>query len=204
MSRNDIEDQSYSLGAWSLRPRGSNDASLQSWVGAATFRTALPGGTPAAVTMCAWGGPSHSPGVVWLDVDIEMNDLFRDFFLGFVKIHVLQHASREPVYGLAMIDELRRHGYQLGPGSLYPLLHGLEEAGLLGREDRIVAGRVRKYYVITALGTEALAEARERVRELVEEVVEGVGPDHLAEPSNIDDDDFPTGEGQERPAQASR
>jgi DNA-binding PadR family transcriptional regulator len=109
--------------------------------------------------------------------------LLRDFFLGFVKIHVLQHAAREPVYGLALIDELGRHGYRLGPGSLYPLLHSLEEAGFLKREDRVVGGRVRKYYVSTEAGAEALDEARLKIRELVKEVLEGGGPEHLPEPS---------------------
>ena len=102
----------------------------------------------------------------------ERDDLLRDFFLGFVKIHVLQHASRAPVYGLALIDELGHHGYRLGPGSLYPLLHGLEQAGFLAREDQIVGGRIRKYYVSTEAGERALDEARLKVRELVDEVLD--------------------------------
>ncbi len=36
-----------------------------------------------------------------------------------------------PVYGLAMIEELRRHGYELSAGTLYPILHGLERKELL-------------------------------------------------------------------------
>jgi DNA-binding PadR family transcriptional regulator len=102
--------------------------------------------------------------------------MLRDFFLGFVKIHVLHHAAQEPVYGLALIDELRRHGYELGPGTLYPLLHGLEAAGYLAREDRVVGGKVRKYYAITEAGRLALAEARLKIAELVDEVLEDQGP----------------------------
>jgi hypothetical protein len=45
--------------------------------------------------------------------------MLRDFFLGFVKVHVLHHAAQEPVYGLAMIEELRRHGYEVGPGTIW-------------------------------------------------------------------------------------
>lgn len=52
--------------------------------------------------------------------------MIRDFFLGFVKIHILHHAEQEPVYGLALIEELRRHGYTLSPGTLYPILHQLD------------------------------------------------------------------------------
>jgi DNA-binding PadR family transcriptional regulator len=55
--------------------------------------------------------------------------VLREFFLGFIKIHILHHAGEEPVYGLALIAELQRHGYVLSPGTLYPVLHQLEEAG---------------------------------------------------------------------------
>jgi DNA-binding PadR family transcriptional regulator len=105
--------------------------------------------------------------------------ILRDFFLGFVKIHVLHHAAEEPVYGVALIEELRRHGYELSPGTLYPLLHGLEEAGYLARENRVVGGKVRKYYTITPAGRDALDEARSKIRELVDEVLEEPGASTL-------------------------
>ena len=53
----------------------------------------------------------------------------REFFLGFIKIHVLYHASKGPVFGAEITDELGRHGYHLGPGTLYPTLHRLEKEG---------------------------------------------------------------------------
>ena len=99
------------------------------------------------------------------------DSLTRDFFLGFIKIHVLHHAGEEPVYGLAMIEELRRHGYELSPGTLYPILHTLEGAGYLVKEGKNVDGRIRKYYRITEVGQAALGEARARIRELVDEVL---------------------------------
>ena len=97
--------------------------------------------------------------------------MIRDFFLGFVRIHVLHHATLEPVYGLAMIEELGRHGYDLSAGTLYPILHGMEEDGLLERTERTVEGRVRKYYTATAKGRAALDEAKGKIRELVAEVL---------------------------------
>lgn len=100
--------------------------------------------------------------------------MMRDFFLGFIKIHVLHHAAHEPIYGVAMIAELARHGYQLSPGTLYPLLHSLEEQGYLVREERVVEGRVRKYYAITQAGSMALQEAKPKIAELVHEVLEDV------------------------------
>jgi PadR family transcriptional regulator len=53
-------------------------------------------------------------------------NMVRDFFLGFIEVHILHHAAQEPVYGLALISELRRHGYELSPGKMYPVLHELE------------------------------------------------------------------------------
>jgi DNA-binding PadR family transcriptional regulator len=99
--------------------------------------------------------------------------MIRDFFLGFIKIHILHHAAEEPVYGLALIEELRRHGYELSPGTLYPVLHQLEESGYLGRLDRVVDGKVRKYYTLTSRGRAALADARTKIGELVGEVLGG-------------------------------
>jgi PadR family transcriptional regulator PadR len=102
----------------------------------------------------------------------EHSKLFRDLLLGFVKIHVLHHASREAIYGVGITAELERHGYRLSPGTLYPLLHNLEAADFLKREDRVVGGKVRKYYRITPLGRRALEEARKKVVDLVDEVTE--------------------------------
>jgi PadR family transcriptional regulator, regulatory protein PadR len=105
----------------------------------------------------------------------DHSKLFRDLLLGFVKVHVLYHASREPVYGVGIGAELDQHGYRLSPGTLYPLLHTLETAGFLQRENHVVEGKVRKYYEITELGQRALAEARLKIVELVQEIVEDDG-----------------------------
>lgn len=110
----------------------------------------------------------------------------RDFFLGFIRIHILHHAAQEPIFGLSMIEELRRHGYDISPGTLYPTLHGLEKDRLLEREDRVVGGRVRKYYSATPAGIRALEEAKVKIRELVAEVLEGQGPDSLPESPDED------------------
>ena len=98
--------------------------------------------------------------------------MLRDFFLGFIKVHILHHAEQEPVYGLALIHELQRHGYELSPGTLYPVLRYLEAQGYLAAEERVVQGKVRKYYSITAEGSQALIEIRPKIRELVDEVLE--------------------------------
>ena len=57
-----------------------------------------------------------------------------EFFAGFIRLHILYHAYEEPIFGLGILRELRRHGYELSPGTLYPLLHRMEERGLLKSE----------------------------------------------------------------------
>lgn len=102
--------------------------------------------------------------------------ILQDFFIGFVKMHILHHAAIEPIFGLAMMDELKRHGYDISPGTLYPILHQMERVGYLVREDRLVNGKIRKYYTATDRGEQVLIEARQKIAELVTEVVESKGP----------------------------
>ena len=99
--------------------------------------------------------------------------LVRQFFLGFVKIHILHHAAEEPVCGVDLAKELAGHGYHLSPGTLYPTLHGLETAGYLRCKFELRSGRRRRTYTITRTGRQALAQARKQTRELIEEVMIG-------------------------------
>lgn len=98
--------------------------------------------------------------------------LFRDFYLGFIRIYVLYHAKQAPVYGVGLMDELSRHGYSLGPGTLYPILHSLEGQGYLTSEKRVAAGITRRYYRITELGDRALEQVSRYVQELIKEIQE--------------------------------
>ncbi|MQG33096.1 MAG: helix-turn-helix transcriptional regulator [SAR202 cluster bacterium] len=98
-------------------------------------------------------------------------DIRRDILRGFIKVHILFHSTQEPVYGSGLIEELGRHGYLLSPGTLYPLLHSMEQDGYLKSRQRVVNGRVRRYYRSTDLGKETLREAQIKVKELVSEVL---------------------------------
>jgi len=100
------------------------------------------------------------------------NAIVRDVFTSFVRVHVLHHAAKEPLFGVEMIEELGRHGYTLSPGTLYPILHGLEAAGLLTSSGKVVEGKARKYYKATAKGRRVLAEVKDKIRELIGEVLE--------------------------------
>ena len=65
----------------------------------------------------------------------------RDLYSGLIRLHVLHHAVEGPIFGLGMIEELARHGYRISPGSLYPLLQGLEKKGYLRRQSSETANR---------------------------------------------------------------
>lgn len=91
-------------------------------------------------------------------------------FQGFICLHILHHAEQEPFFGSWMIDELSEHGYKLSPGTLYPILHNLENEGLVAHYNENFAGKIRKYYSITKTGKEELQEARQYLTELVKEI----------------------------------
>ncbi len=97
----------------------------------------------------------------------------RYLYAGLIRLHVLHHAVEGPVYGLAMIEELGRHGYKLSAGTLYPILHGLEERGYLASTEERSGSVARRVYRAPELGVEALAAAKARVRELFGELFEG-------------------------------
>ena len=96
----------------------------------------------------------------------------RDLYGGLVRMHVLHHANEGAVYGHEMIEELRRHGYEIGAGTMYPLLHKLELKGYLVSQRQKRNGRYRRIYQITKQGRKVLAVARKRVKELFGEMFE--------------------------------
>jgi PadR family transcriptional regulator PadR len=96
----------------------------------------------------------------------------RDLYSGLIRLHVLHHAVKEPIFGLGMIEELQRHGYRISPGSLYPLLQGLEKKGYLRSTEQRNGKSLRRLYRATALGKKALAASKSRVRELFHELIE--------------------------------
>ena len=97
----------------------------------------------------------------------------KDLYGGLIRLHILHHAAEEPIFGLGIIEELRRHGYEMSAGTLYPMLHGLEKKGYLRSRHERSGRRQRRVYEITKQGRVALAEARAKVEELFGELIEG-------------------------------
>lgn len=67
----------------------------------------------------------------------------------------------EPIFGLGIIEELRRHGYEMSAGTLYPMLHGLERKGYLTSRHERTGQRARRVYEITESKAALRAGARE-------------------------------------------
>ena len=86
------------------------------------------------------------------------------------RLHVLHHAVEQPIYGSWMIEELREHGYEISPGPLYPMLHGLTRKGYLKMKQDGPGKRARRYYRITAQGRVVLADSKNKIQELFGEM----------------------------------
>jgi DNA-binding PadR family transcriptional regulator len=101
-----------------------------------------------------------------------MSKVDRDLVSGLIRLHILHHAVEAPIFGQGIAEELDRHGYQLSAGTLYPLLHGLEQKGYLRSTVRREGKRTRRVYRATARGRQALDAAKGKVRELFGELFE--------------------------------
>ncbi len=101
----------------------------------------------------------------------------KDLYSGLIRLHVLYHACQEPIFGAGIIEELARHGYRLSPGTLYPLLHGLEEKGYLRSSEEDGGRQLRRVYRATPKGRKALGAAKDKVRELFSELLEDERPE---------------------------
>jgi PadR family transcriptional regulator, regulatory protein PadR len=97
----------------------------------------------------------------------------KDLYSGLIRLHVLHHASEGEVFGLDMIEELGRHGYKMSAGTMYPILHSLEKRGYLTSVEFRSGRARRRLYRATRAGRKALKAAKQKVRELFGELIEG-------------------------------
>lgn len=82
---------------------------------------------------------------------------------GSMSMLILRLLSEKDMYGYEMIDTLRKRSenvFELKAGTLYPLLHSLEEKNYLTSYEQEVLGKVRKYYSITKEGCRFLEKKR--------------------------------------------
>jgi PadR family transcriptional regulator, regulatory protein PadR len=95
-----------------------------------------------------------------------------DLYSGLIRLHILYHASQEPIFGAGISQELARHGYRLSAGTLYPMLHALEQKGYLRSTVSWEGRQSRRFYRATGKGRRALNCARVKVQELFGELLE--------------------------------
>ena len=83
---------------------------------------------------------------------------------GHLDMIVLAALAAGPAHGYAVIEEIKRRSggaFELPEGTIYPVLHRLEEAGLLsGRWVTAESGRRRRVYTLTKRGERELAGQR--------------------------------------------
>ncbi len=92
-------------------------------------------------------------------------------YSGLIRLHVLHHAAQKPVFGRWLIEELRRHGYTLSAGTLYPMLHAMERKGYLHSFEERSGKLRRRFYHATTAGEKALEGAERKVQELFSELL---------------------------------
>jgi PadR family transcriptional regulator PadR len=107
-----------------------------------------------------------------MGINPEMREVEREILLSFWKVHILHHAEEGPVHGQWIASELRHHGYEISPGTLYPLLNRLARRGwLVCKRSGSDGLRARKDYRLTPKGKKVLKLVREQIKELYQEVV---------------------------------
>jgi PadR family transcriptional regulator, regulatory protein PadR len=103
------------------------------------------------------------------------------FLNGVPELLVLRLLAESEMYGYEMVQAIRsRTGTVIaaGEGVVYPVLHGLEEAGAVRSKRRTVNGRSRVYYSLTPEGQRRLEEMSgtwRRVADTVGKFLEGGG-----------------------------
>lgn len=97
----------------------------------------------------------------------------RSLTSGSMTMLLLKLLSEKDMYGYEMIDTLRKQSqnvFELKAGTLYPLLHNMEEKSLLNSYESEVLGKIRKYYSITKSGRKLLKSKEEEWKEYVSAV----------------------------------
>lgn len=103
--------------------------------------------------------------------DNDMTTINKEILLGFWKVHILHHAAEGPVVGQWMLTELRRHGYNVSPGTLYPMLKRMEAHGWLRSEtDQSRGPKAPRRYHLTDKGLSVLIHVKKQFGEMRREL----------------------------------
>lgn len=86
---------------------------------------------------------------------------------------LLKLLAEKDMYGYEMIETLRQRSqnvFEMKAGTLYPLLHSMEEKRLVSVYEQEVSGKTRKYYKITKEGLRMLGDKQEEWKRYVRAV----------------------------------
>ena len=92
----------------------------------------------------------------------------KSLLTGSMTMLILKLLSEKDMYGYEMIDTLRKKSenvFELKAGTLYPILHNLEDKGMLSVYEQEFLGKTRKYYSITEDGKKLLKHKTEEWNE---------------------------------------
>lgn len=91
---------------------------------------------------------------------------------GTLDLLILKALSLQPLHGLGVsrrIEQITNGAYRVGPGSLFPALHRLEQRGWLAASEGPSENKRRaKYYRLTAAGQRQLGQETESWARVVE------------------------------------
>ena len=107
--------------------------------------------------------------------------LEKNLVSGSMTMLLLGLLNEKDMYGYEMIENLRKKSqnvFELKAGTLYPLLHGMEEKELLTSYEQEAGGKIRRYYSITREGKRCLKQKKEdwsTYAKAAENVIGGAG-----------------------------
>ncbi|MDE2039596.1 MAG: PadR family transcriptional regulator [Elusimicrobia bacterium] len=91
----------------------------------------------------------------------------REILRGLLKICILSCAAEEDeLYGMGLIERMRRCGFAVSPGTLYPNLNVMLREGDLLRQNKTVGGKRRIVYRISKKGREELRQTKGKLKTL--------------------------------------
>ena len=100
--------------------------------------------------------------VLGINQDMATKKTNPDFLNGVPELLILQLLIRQPMHGYDLVQTIRQaSGLRLdfGEGCVYPILHRLEEQGLLSSERKVVGGRSRIVYRATKKGVKRFEQS---------------------------------------------
>jgi PadR family transcriptional regulator PadR len=96
-----------------------------------------------------------------------------DFLNGVPELVILRLLAGRPMYGYELVQAIRQasgRALEFGEGCIYPILHRLEQEGVLSSRREKAGGRSRVVYRVTEAGQKRLAGSARQWRRVVEGV----------------------------------